>query len=312
MPRVRVNGIDLHYIDLGGPEKPGKDAGDALVLVHGLAANLGFWFLKLAPAFARRQRVILYDLRGHGLSSMPMSGYRMEQMSADLAALLDLLGIRKADLLGHSLGGCVVADFATRHPERVHSLILVDTRLRALQPTSSLRNWEHWPRYRAALMRSGIVLDESTYEFGFQLFQKIAEMRLASGHTIEGPPDVLPPLFVGPGGKRAAARWLKLLKTTTLHDDLSRGDDITIDRLASLVVPTLVVYGEYSRSVPTAMALARLWPHARIVRIPRAGHFFPVAFPESLERPVEEFLDEAPGHRALHNDTTRLERVENE
>ena len=63
MPKACVNGVSLHYQQSGqGPD---------LVLIHGLAANLAFWFLRIVPALNKRHRVTVYDMRGHGKSGTP-------------------------------------------------------------------------------------------------------------------------------------------------------------------------------------------------------------------------------------------------
>ena len=76
MPTATVNQIALHFLQIGtGPD---------VVMVHGLAANLAFWNLAIAPALAQSFRVTTYDLRGHGRSDMPPSGYTMRDMVGDL------------------------------------------------------------------------------------------------------------------------------------------------------------------------------------------------------------------------------------
>ena len=90
MPIALVNGVRLNYVQL---DNGGPDAREDLVMVHGLATNMAFWYFKYGVALADRFRVTLYDLRGHGRSDMPQSGYTPEVLARDLAALLDHLGI---------------------------------------------------------------------------------------------------------------------------------------------------------------------------------------------------------------------------
>ena len=81
MPKAKINGLTVHYQQMGlGPD---------LVMIHGLFANLAFWYLSVLPALARNFRVTVYDLRGHGYSDMPQRGYTSFDMAADLHALLD-------------------------------------------------------------------------------------------------------------------------------------------------------------------------------------------------------------------------------
>src|SRR4029078_2590827 len=89
--------VDLNCVRLG--------AGDDLVLIHGLGANLSFWFFGGAQLRAALRHVLMYDLRGHGRSPMPRTGYGLSAMAADLRGLLDRAGIAKGDHVGHKFCG---------------------------------------------------------------------------------------------------------------------------------------------------------------------------------------------------------------
>lgn len=94
MPTACLKTVDLHYLQLGEQNSQNSFPSD-LVMVHGLAASLGFWSYT-ASVLAQTNRVTLFDLRGHGRSSMPQSGYTPRQMAEDLKELLDYLGDRKS------------------------------------------------------------------------------------------------------------------------------------------------------------------------------------------------------------------------
>ena len=97
MPIAQTQRLAISYQQSGiGPD---------VVMVHGLAANLAFWYLKIVPHFTPHYRVTAYDLRGHGRSEMPPTGYTTRDLAEDLIALLDERGIEKAHLVGHSIGG---------------------------------------------------------------------------------------------------------------------------------------------------------------------------------------------------------------
>src|SRR3712207_3517403 len=99
MPKVLAGGVRTHYQQLGeGPD---------VVLVHGLGANLAFWYLGAAPLIATDHRVTAYDLRGHGLTARTPSGYSTGQLAADLMAVLDRLKIERTTLIGHSYGAAI-------------------------------------------------------------------------------------------------------------------------------------------------------------------------------------------------------------
>src|SRR5215470_3923803 len=105
MPFANVNGIKFHFQRVGkGPD---------VVMIHGLAANLAFWYFRIIPFLMIDFCITAYDLRGHGKSEMSDSGYTSADMAADLDALLDHLGVEKAHLVGHSFGGQVALHYAT-------------------------------------------------------------------------------------------------------------------------------------------------------------------------------------------------------
>jgi pimeloyl-ACP methyl ester carboxylesterase len=118
MPRVPADGVSLAV-----HEWPGT--GPAVVCIHGLTANHVCW-QSMADALVPKYRLIGYDLRGRGDSDKPPTGYSLDQHGRDLAALLDHFGLKKAVLMGHSLGAHIALKFAVAHPQRVSRLVLVD------------------------------------------------------------------------------------------------------------------------------------------------------------------------------------------
>src|SRR5690606_29517476 len=91
--------------------------------------NLSSWYFTVANPVAERHPTRLYDLRGHGLSERPASGYDLDTLLADLRALLDAEGIDRVRLVGNSFGGLLAIAFALTHPERCAGLVLVDALL---------------------------------------------------------------------------------------------------------------------------------------------------------------------------------------
>jgi len=290
MPLAQLEQITLHYVTLDQPRPIGARR-EEVVMVHGLGANLGFWYLRIAPMLSAYARVTLFDLRGHGLSEMPRSGYGVDRLAADMRELLDHLGIGSAHLVAHSFGGSVAAHFACLHPDRVKSLTLVDTRMRSLQPNLRLRDWAHWPRYRDLMRENGFVFDEDGGEFGIQLFNQMARLRVHEPDRADRLGAMMPSPFSGKNGKRSAMRWLELIERTTALDEFGRAGDVPTDRLPSLRMPIVGLYGEYSQALETARELSRLCEHADIRILPRAGHFFPLHMPEKVVEPVARLLD---------------------
>ena len=110
-------------VRLATREWPGK--GPAVVCIHGLTANHTCWE-SMADMLTPDYRVIAYDLRGRGDSDKPPKGYSVPIHAEDLGALLDHYGIKSVILFGHSLGANIGVHFASRYPQRVKKLVLVD------------------------------------------------------------------------------------------------------------------------------------------------------------------------------------------
>lgn len=111
-----VNGINLYY-EVHGTGKP-------LILLHGGFGTFDM-FTALASALAQNHQVIGVDLYGHGRTALIDRPFTFEQMTDDIAGLIQHLGLEKADLLGYSLGGTVALQTAIRHPERVNQLVVI-------------------------------------------------------------------------------------------------------------------------------------------------------------------------------------------
>jgi pimeloyl-ACP methyl ester carboxylesterase len=116
---VAVNGVRLNYLDWGGDGPP-------LVLIHGLGDNPHI-FDELARALSPRFRIVAYARRGHGKSETPAGGYDLATLTEDLKQLMDRLGMGEANLLGWSMGGNEITEFAARYPDRVTKLVYLES-----------------------------------------------------------------------------------------------------------------------------------------------------------------------------------------
>jgi pimeloyl-ACP methyl ester carboxylesterase len=110
--------LTFHYIQWG-------EQGPPIIFVHGLTAN-AFCFQAFADDLARDHRVFAYDLRGRGDSDKPESGYSVPIHAADLAELIDELNLDRPVVVGHSLGALIGLYLATRYPEKLNKLVLID------------------------------------------------------------------------------------------------------------------------------------------------------------------------------------------
>ncbi len=284
MPSTLVNGVKLNYQYL-----PGNGAD--LVLVHGLASNLAFWYFSVVPLLARRFSITLYDLRGHGQSEMPPSGYSTADMAQDLNSLLDHLNVQRAHLVGHSYGGAVALHYTTLYPERVASLTIADARIRSLQRTQYLRDWPMASTYKAKLQELGARIPSNEAEMGYRLLEIMAEAKIngrdwktteLDGVTLFGMPKL---------SNRTAEKWLRLLRTTTARSDLLAVAGLTVNRIEQVHQSVLAMYGEYSICMPSFSGLKKHLPNCHVMIVPRAGHFYPATRPAFFVRHLQMFLN---------------------
>ncbi|MFN8205148.1 MAG: alpha/beta hydrolase [Solirubrobacteraceae bacterium] len=252
MPFVDVPGTRIFHRTAG--------MGTDVVLVHGLGASHAFWYPKVAPALAHRHRVTVYDLRGHGRSGMPGSGYGAAAMVADLEALLDALDIRRARLVGHSWGGLIALELALRRPRRVTAVVVADSRL--------------------GPARTGV---------GPGSLERLARAGARRPPAATGPPAFRP--FGGWAmGRRSGERWLALLDATSAARELEHPGFAAPARLRAVRRPVLGVYGERSFALTSGRRLARTLPDCRLVVLPGVGHFHPAVAPDAFLAAAEGFL----------------------
>jgi pimeloyl-ACP methyl ester carboxylesterase len=272
MPKVLANGIQLHYQQ--------KGQGSDVVLIHGVTATLAMWYTKVLPELSKDYRVTTYDLRGHGLTDMPESGYDSFTMAQDLAGLLDHLGIQKAKFVGHSYGGAIAMHFALLYPERVEGIVLLDSGLACLRYLRSIDTWPGWEKFKRQLERFGI---------SHQRFLEIDKNQDVS--------DVFRTSFRVPimfglrrGKSRATPRLQKLVNETKLGFEFREIAGMTEDRLPEITVPILTLYGETSPYVKIASHLASILKNCRYETFPEDGHFYLLRDPGVMLDRIREFL----------------------
>lgn len=259
MPYLAANGVRLYYQSVG--------EGPALLLLHGLGSSSDDWELQL-PEFAARYRVVAMDLRGHGRSDKPRGPYTMGDFAADAAGLLEGLDIPQAHVLGLSLGGMVAQQLALDWPERVLSLVLVNTFSRFVP-------WEpHLMRRIARRLAT----------FGGGGMEAVAEAVAASLF----PRPTQRPLY-DEAVRRFARNDLNGYRASVaaiLRFNVER-------RLGEIRCPALIVAGDRDRTVSWRQKalMARRLPRARLVVIPDSGHATPLDQPARFNQRVLAFLE---------------------
>jgi len=257
---AEINGARIAYDQTG--------SGEALVLVHAGIADRSMWDDQM-EVFAAAYRVIRYDLRGFGDSSMPPDSYAHFE---DLRALLDALAVERATLLGISMGGEVVLDTALAYPERVARLILVSTRAAATEVSETM----------------GTVWREADEAYEAGDIERATDVELAG--WVVGPDRA--PEAVAPAVRAKARAMIRRTWERTEEAEERKLEPPRHGRLGEVRVPTLVVAGD--RDLPdievSVDALVAGIPGARKVTIANAAHLPTMEHPEQFNRLVLEFL----------------------
>jgi pimeloyl-ACP methyl ester carboxylesterase len=266
MPKVHTNGIEIYYETHG--------AGDPLVLIAGLGYAQWMWH-KMIPGLARHFQVIAFDNRGVGQTDQPAGPYTAQMLADDTAGLLNALGINKAAVMGHSMGGFIAQAFALSKPERVSKLILSATNFggpRAIPVTpEALAILSDISGDPVARLKRGILVSCAP---GFgdvhpDIVQEWLDYRV--NHPIQPAPY-----------QAQMAIGLALIAEDKCFEH----------RLNQVKVPTLILFGEYDKVVPPGNAelLARTIPNSRIETLKNAGHFFPFEVPDAANAVITPFL----------------------
>ena len=237
MPRVDANGLHFHVQRLGDGAATDRPT---VVMLHGLVAdNLSSFYYTIANPMGLVADTYLYDLRGHGRSDMPRTGYTVHDHVEDLRALLAVWGADgPVHLVGNSFGGVVALAFAHLFPERVASLVLVEAHFAT----------EGWGEHMAgSLALAAFGLDEDGVK---EWLEQNAGRKLS----------------------RLARHSEKLLMETSLIEDLQRERPFSHEALAGIACPTLAIYGEGSDILDRANDLQRHLPGCELHVVPGCTH----------------------------------------
>jgi pimeloyl-ACP methyl ester carboxylesterase len=268
MPRIAVNGIRLHYEEVG--------RGTPLVFVHEFAGEGASWHLQVR-FFARRYRTITFNARGYPPSDVPTApdAYSQAQAVDDLRGLLDALGIDRAHVCGLSMGGYATLHFGIRHPERARSLVvagcgygsLAVDRARFHEDVAAMA--ERFLTEPMATLADVYCQGPTRVQFrdkdprGWQEFRDQFAVQSALGHGL-------------------TMRGVQLRRPSVyeLRADLER-----------LEVPTLVVTGDEDEPcLEPALFLKRTIRTAGLLVLPKSGHTINLEEPAAFNRAVLDFL----------------------
>ena len=263
-----VDGVRIRYVDTAPITHVTTST---VVLLHGFASSSEIW-APVIPHLAKSHRVITLDLKGFGWSDRPRGDYSPEAQARLVLKLLDLRGVEKASLVGHSWGSSVALAAALAAPQRVTRLALYDAWVYEAQ----LPHFFHWARA------------EGVGEMMFGLFYQLSpEQRV--GMAFHDPKFITPALLarmhanIGrPGTVAAALAAVRGQRYARVEG-----------RYRTIETPTLLLWGREDRvsTLPYGERLARELPNAKLVTYAACGHFPMIEAAEASSRDLAGFLD---------------------
>jgi 3-oxoadipate enol-lactonase len=246
------------------------------MLIQGLGFDRSGWD-PVTRELQRRFRLLLVDNRGSGRSDVPADSYTVTDMARDVAHVLAAARVRRAHVLGTSLGGMVAQELAVEYPERVDRLVLACTTpgwpYAYAMPASSVRLMaatRHLPREIALRRHVVNALSARTVQTRPELVERLVE------HQLSGPSDPAAWASMAAAGARYSGRL----------------------RQTAIQAPTLVLHGSADTVVDprNSTLLAARIPDARLVILPDQGHLFFWEDPDGFVDVVTSFLQETSDH----------------
>jgi 3-oxoadipate enol-lactonase len=258
---VDANGSTFNYRIDG-------EQGPWVMLSHGLATDLSMWD-ELAAALKDRYRVLRYDARGHGASVAPAGDYALDQLVDDAAGILDALDVKQTYFAGLSMGGMVGLGLMIRHPQKIKSAVIADSR-----HTTTPEFTKAWHDRIAAVRKSGIEA----------VVASTVSRWSSEGLAVRNP--------------AAVARMEKMVRGTSVNGycgcaaalaQLNYGS-----RLNQITTPALVMCGDEDHGAPpeNSRQMAAMIEGARFVKIKQAGHIANIEQPVIFNAAVRGLFDE--------------------
>jgi len=278
MSFVDVDGVQIYY------EVHGSGNGTPLILSHCLAGHSGLWKENI-DALSQEQKLILWDCRGHGKSSVPTEShdYGITRSARDLARVLDAVGVDQAHVGGLSMGGGISACFAILFPERTASLMIMDSNTAAGLPSP--------PALRDARLEAIRLCATATSQSERDSLVRYFIDTNASYRIVSEGELVIPP---------AGHPLMDAVQGTTpigLGHTLNcmQNSDFPIDRVRELSMPTLVLAGSQDPGMRAVQVTHERIAHSQLVTLDEAGHISNLDQPRAFERAVLGFLASTRG-----------------
>ncbi|MCU1752678.1 alpha/beta fold hydrolase [Pseudomonas sp. 6D_7.1_Bac1] len=267
---IPVEGVTLH-VRVGGK-------GPAVVLLHGFGDTGDMW-APLAADLARDHTVVVPDLRGMGLSSIPDSGYDKKTQAGDIRGVLEALGIEHSVVIGHDIGTMVAYAYAARYPQRTDRLVVMDAPVPGIPPWNEIvRSPMLWhfdfggpDAERLVAGRERIYLDRFWNEFAGNP-AKVDEATRQHYAT----------LYARHGAMHAAFAQFRSIRQDETDNKASMATRLTM--------PVLAIGGEKSFGSNEAIVMRNAADKVTEVVVPGAGHWLMEEAPTQTIRAVRDFI----------------------
>ncbi|MDH0288500.1 alpha/beta hydrolase [Pseudomonas sp. GD04087] len=267
---VAVDGGTIH-VRVGG-------SGPAVVLLHGFGDTGDMW-APLATDLARDHTVVVPDLRGMGLSSIPAGGYDKKSQAGDIRAVLASLGIEHSVVVGHDIGTMVAYAYAARYPQQTERLVVMDAPVPGIPPWNEIvRSPLLWhfdfggpDMERLVAGRERIYLDRFWNEFAGDP-RKVDEA--TRQHYAK--------LYARPGAMHAAFLQFRSIRQDAVDNETSNKTRLTM--------PVLAVGGEKSFGANEAIVMRNAADNVTEVVVPGAGHWLMEEAPAQTIQAVRQFI----------------------
>lgn len=267
---IPVDGVTMH-VRVGGK-------GPAVVLLHGFGDTGDMW-APLAADLARDHTVVVPDLRGMGLSSIPQSGYDKKTQAADIRGVLNALKIEHSVVVGHDIGTMVAFAYASRYPERTDRLVVMDAPVPGIPPWNDIvRSPMLWhfdfggpDMERLVAGRERIYLDRFWNEFAG-----------TPAKVDEGTRQHYAKLYARPGAMHAAFAQFRSIRQDAVDNEATMAKKLSM--------PVLAVGGEKSFGANEAIVMRNAADNVTEVVIPGAGHWLMEEAPTQTIAAIRGFM----------------------
>ncbi|MBY8989988.1 MAG: alpha/beta hydrolase [Candidatus Lokiarchaeota archaeon] len=270
-----VNGVKICY------EIQGK--GDPIVLIHGFGVTKEEWIGQFEP-LSQYFKVVRFDNRGSGKSDRPNTPYTMELFADDTRGLMDFLEIKKAHIIGWSVGGMIAQHFAIKYPERVNKLILINTTAAWPEEKSGLELYKNAQvaRYEARLNDPvKTFFDAAKMGFSRNFLKLMKEDPEKKFYGLFSAEDLIKKSTINPAKPQDIANQAHALGTHNV-----------LDRLHLINSETKIICAEKDRQMPKSVNLKihEGIPNSEYIVIEGVGHSSPQEKAPEINKMIIEFL----------------------